>query len=144
MDTMGLSAMQIIVDNALQELGHGPWEGRPYNELYTDEALARMRLLGKDFKFEGGESMNDAAARGFDWLEREAPYETEIPEQYFAFTHGTLMKTMVGHILGWERQVIYEKKINNTGAVLLRGRGRDWNIIYDGVDPTDLRLPSLL
>jgi broad specificity phosphatase PhoE len=84
LDAMDLGDMKIIIQDELQELGHGPGEGklavRRTRQVFTTPSRLWARIL------EGDESMNDIACRGWSWLEREFSEPTAETQVCFVFT----------------------------------------------------------
>lgn len=105
-----------IVEEAIQELGQGIWEGRPRIDAYTDSVLEDIARLGKDFKLERGESMNDVGHRMHKWISETfaAPNVDGVADRYFVYTHGGAIKYLASHILDWSHQQTYEAEIDNT------------------------------
>ncbi len=130
LEAMGVGAPEIIVQDELQELGHGPWEGLPREKAYTPEAFIRMRREQKDFKFPRGESMNDVSRRVLGWLSIIFPEPTSEPEQYLVFTHAGTIKYPAGSILGLDHQQSYEQQVGNATLSLFLGSGNYWSVPY--------------
>lgn len=115
---MGLS-IEPIVHEDIQEQGQGSAEGKPRNEIYTEEVLQDILTHDKDFKLEGGESMNDVGERMLSWIKQTFSEEYgDSPLRYFVYTHGGAIKYLASHILGWRRQQTYETAIDNTSVNL--------------------------
>ncbi len=127
---MGLE-IEPLVQDALQELGQGVWEGRPRLEAYTATALENIAKLGKDFKLEGGESMNDVGMRMHGWL-TEAFNETagQKPSRCFVYTHGGAIKCLASHLHGWSHQQTYETQIDNASVSLFTKSNGVWGAVY--------------
>lgn len=127
---MGLETEPLVQD-ALQELGQGVWEGRLRSEAYTDTVLESIARLGKDFKLEGGESMNDVGIRMHGWIteafERAAARK---PARYFVYTHGGAIKCLASHLHGWSHQQTYETEIDNASVSLFAESDGVWKAVY--------------
>ncbi len=115
---MGLDT-EPLIQHAIQELGQGLAEGKPRTDVYTDAVRRDIARLGKDFKLEGGESMNDVGLRMRGWIsETFATADTEEPKRYFVYTHGGAIKYLASHILDWSHRQTYETEIENTSVNL--------------------------
>lgn len=66
--------LDVHVDDRLAESNRGAWEGRPITEIAErePEAWAAWRLGGAVFRFPGGESLGEHAARTAEALEQVA------------------------------------------------------------------------
>lgn len=124
-----------IVDEAIQELGQGIMEGVPREEAYTQKVMDEMEKLGKDFKFEGGESMNDVAKRMHNWLSEKFSEENEDSKLniVFVFTHGIAIKCLLSHMNEWDRETTFQTKIDNASITKLVRKTNekgltDWSI----------------
>jgi broad specificity phosphatase PhoE len=86
----------IQIETAVEEMSQGRFEGRPRDEVYTDEIKEQIELLGKDFSLpdEGAESMNDVAQ----------PDDTVL-----VYTHGIAICCYIGRLLGLSQQEIFER-----------------------------------
>lgn len=106
-----------VVDDRLQELSQGIHEGKLRAEVYDDEVIQRIGTELKDFRLEGGESMNDVAARKQEW----ANSVRAIGEHrtIFAFTHGFAIRCYVGELLGWSHAEIRANDVDNASATVI-------------------------
>jgi broad specificity phosphatase PhoE len=103
------------IEEAIQELSQGTAEGIPKAAVYTDEVLRDIERLGKDFKLNAGESMNDVGIRMYDWVTRTIPPD---PVRYFIFTHGGAIKYLASYLCGWDHRQTYETEIDNASINL--------------------------
>lgn len=128
---MGLD-IEPSVQDQIQELSQGAWEGHPRTEVYSDDVMQNLLRHGKDFKLDGGESMNDVALRMLGWMTKtfsvSAP--TETVQRSFVYTHGGAIKYLASHLLGWTHLQTYEAEIDNASVSLLAGHGGSWQITY--------------
>ncbi len=136
---MGID-VEPIIHESLQELGQGPYEGRLREEVYTPDVLSEIKKLGKDFKLEGGESMNEVGLRMFGWMDETfaGTNENSSIERYFVYTHGGAIRYLVSHILGWSHRQTLETFIENTTISLLVRKEGDWSVEYVGQHATEL------
>lgn len=135
---MGLD-IKPLIQNAIQELGQGFAEGRLRTEIYTDAVKDDIARLGKDFKLEGGESMNDVGQRMNGWI-TETFIAEEVTEssRYFIFTHGGAIKYLASHILGWSHQKTYETEIDNTSVNLFTLQDGLCDVVYLNRDAKEI------
>ncbi len=103
-----------IVDDRLQEMSQGQYEGTVRAEIYNQERKARAIAEGKDFKLETAESINDVAFRKGAWSEEARSRNGH--HVIFAFTHGLAIRCYVGDLLGWSRDEILAHETDNASA----------------------------
>ncbi len=128
---MGLTHEPVVHD-ALQELSQGVCEGRLRSEVYTPKVLADITRLGKDFRLEGGESMNDVGLRMLGWATETLAAEPARAEgeQILVYTHGGAIRYFASHILDWSHQKTYETEIANASVSLLTYGDGQWDVEY--------------
>lgn len=126
LQSMGIN-QPITIDDRLQELGQGVSEGKPRDAIYTTQVMNDILRLGKDFKLDGGESMNDVARRMASWA------ETNIASKggrHFAFTHGGAIKYWASSILDMSHLDTYRTEIDNASFSLFTHTGGQWKVAY--------------
>ena len=111
---MGL-AIEPFLDDRLQELDQGEWTNQP-RTLYDDPDIKReMERLGSDFTPPGGESMNDVYMRTAAFFASlVTPTSVTADRHIWVHTHGVVIKTYVGKLLGWTHERTYKTPIDNT------------------------------
>lgn len=111
--------LEVWVDDRLAESRRGAWEGRPIPEIAAQEpdAWAAWRLGGADFRFPGGESLGEHAARTAEALARVAT--GALPA--LVICHGGTIRCAVA--LGHERglDAFHELDVPNAHVVRLDG-----------------------
>lgn len=121
----------IYIEDEIQELSQGPWEGRLRSETYTDEVMTNILRLGKDFKLEGGESMNEVGVRMHNWaLDRFGSGGDFGPGRYYVYTHGGAIKYLASHLLDWNHAHTYATEIDNTSVSLFTLTGNQLEVAY--------------
>jgi broad specificity phosphatase PhoE len=128
---MGLDIEPIILDD-LQELSQGIHEGRPRVEVYTPDVLRDIEAQGKDFKLEGGESMNETGERGYSCIDEEFKGVEPDPEPLvvFGITHGGTIRCIASKILGLSHAATYAIRIDNTSLNLFPRINDVWRVAY--------------
>lgn len=127
---MGLSAIVPCQQDALQELGQGIAEGKLIEE---------MARLGKDFKFEGGESMNMVGERMNAWIQKTFPGAPRCrSEEYFVYTHGIAIKSLVSYVLRWGHQQTFETAVDNTSVSLITIQDGRYDVVYPNRNAQDM------
>lgn len=106
-----------VLDDRLQELSQGFSEGLLRTQVYTDAVIARIGIESKDFRLDGGESMNDVALRKRAWAEEALAVEGH--EHIFAYTHGFAIRCYVGDLLGWTHEEIRANDHANAHATIV-------------------------
>lgn len=134
-DTMQLKA-SIIIDDDLQELDQGNWTGRNRTETYSPSTLANIARLGKDFRPDAGESMNDVGARMMSAITRigNAHAQSTHTAKGIIFTHGIAIRCLASTIDNWPHKQTYETVIPNVSVSLFVRRAGEWQIHYIGKD----------
>lgn len=130
--------LDLVYADALQELDQGEWVGKPRDEIYTEETLAEIRRLGKDFHAPAGESMNGVGRRMHEWAENAIPpdealdWSNDEEPTYIAFTHGVAIKCFASELYGWDEDRTYRTQIGNaTLSSFVRVDGT-WQLEYIG------------
>ncbi len=134
LSTMGITIEPIIQDE-LQELDQGEWTGRIRSEVYTPEIFELMELHAKDFKADGGESMNEVGLRMYSHIDTFAGLAPQVdgrPLRVFAFTHGLAIRCLAGHIENWDRKQIYTTETPNGSVSKFLSRSGVWRVEYIG------------
>lgn len=127
---MGLDVRPLVHD-ALHELGLGQGEGKLRSEVYTDTVSQDIARLGKDFRLEDGESMNDVGLRMNGWItETFAGESNEEPQRHFVYTHGGAIKYLASRILDWDHQRTYRTEIDNASVNLFVLEGGVCSVMY--------------
>jgi probable phosphoglycerate mutase len=113
--------LEVWVDDRLAESRRGAWEGRPIPEIAEQEpdAWAAWRLGGAEFRFPGGESLGEHAARTAEALARVATG----PVPALVVCHGGTIRCAVA--LQHERglDAFHELEVPNAHVVRLDGSG---------------------
>ncbi len=124
-------AFDLSVHGDLHEMGQGQWVGRPRAEVYTDAVKADIARLGKDFKLEGGESMNEVGLRMLNRLNDRINQTTaDEPLTYFVFTHGLAIRCLVSHLFDWSHEQTFTTSTPNTSITRLSYSGKWWKLDY--------------
>ena len=126
---MGIDTEPTVDDN-LQELDQGLWVGRNRNETYTDEVLANIQLLGKDFKADGGESMNEVGARMLAAVSTIADRHAHDSEAVtgILFTHGLAIRCLASIIHDWSHKQTYETQTPNASVSIFTRAAGEWHV----------------
>lgn len=130
-----LAEMGVLCDlsihDDLHEMGQGQWVGRPRAEVYTDAVKADIARLGKDFKLDGGESMNEVGLRMLNYLTANmSDNPGDEPLTYLVFTHGLAIRCLVSHLFDWTHEQTFTTSTPNTSVTRLSYGGKRWNLDY--------------
>ena len=118
---MGLNR-QVEVDDAVQELDQGDWEGKVRDEIYTSEIKDLMKAMNGNFRSPNGESPRDAARRMYASLSSHA--ETlEEDGAVHVYSHGFAIRSLVGMLNGWNHQEVLLATTDNTSLTRLKYDG---------------------
>lgn len=88
--------LPVSIDDNLQELSRGDWEGALHAEKDTPEELQRMVDEGMNYRTPGGESFHDVQARMLRAV------ETVPKGTVWMFGHGLAFRCLVGAVRGWD------------------------------------------
>ncbi len=122
-----MTDIPITEDDRLQEQHVGEWVGRVATEVFTDEQVAEIDRLGKEFRSPGGESFNDVGNRMYEWAN-----SISDSGRVFAFTHGGAIRCLASKIEFWSHPQTYQTRPDNT-SISLFTRSRDgWALQYVG------------
>jgi probable phosphoglycerate mutase len=123
-------ASEPMIEDSLQELDQGLWVGCNRNDTYTEEVLADIALLGKDFKSDGGESMNEVGERMLTVIssiaDRHATDNKVVTG--IIFTHGVAIRCLASTIHSWSHKQTYETETPNASVSLFTRSGSEWNV----------------
>jgi len=126
-----LDAMMIDIpvdeDDRLQEQHAGEWVGRVATEVFTDEQVAEIDRLGKEFRSPGGESFNDVGGRMYEWAN-----SISNSKRVFAFTHGGAIRCLASKIESWSHPQTYQTRPDNMSISLFTRNGNYWALQYIG------------
>lgn len=125
------TAMEPIIDDDLQEMTQGDWEGLPRTVYDEPRVKAEMARLGLDFAAKNGESMNMVANRALRSLGRLAATvldASDTPQHVLIYTHGVCIKSTVGKMLGWTHRQVYLAKIDNVSRTRLAYTAGTWEV----------------
>jgi broad specificity phosphatase PhoE len=129
LSAMGIDMEPQITDE-IQEQSHGLSEGLPRIGVYTPEVLRQIDRLGKNFRLEGGESMNDVGERMDDWVYETFDNDDHIGGRFFIYTHAGAIKYLASHVEDWGRQRTYETEVGNATLNLFLLRDGDLSLEY--------------
>lgn len=129
---MGLD-IEPTIAYEIQEMDQGDYVGRPRLEVYTPEVLAEIKRQGKDFKLEGGESMNGVGQRMYDWVEQTV--STEDGRRTVVFGHGLAIRTLVSMLHDWSHAETLASETGNTSITTLDYRDAAWGLRDLGTTP---------
>ena len=115
-ESLGLPRDGYAVDDRLQEMNHGIWEGHPRNDARTlDPAAYDARLRDKwNVPIPGGESYLDVAKRAQSWI-------CDLSVDTFSVSHGAFIKILRGLFAGLDWRET--SALDEPQGVLFRLRG---------------------
>jgi broad specificity phosphatase PhoE len=127
---MGLT-VEPLLDDRLQELDQGEWTNQPRSLYDEPDNKAEMERLGGDFAPPGGESMNTVYGRTAASLgSLVTRFANEGPRHIWVHTHGVVIKTYIGHLLGWSHEQTYKTAIDNASLTRIVHDGDTWRVIF--------------
>lgn len=126
-----------VVEHDLQELDQGLWTGRLRTETYTPDVLAEIARQGKDFKADGGESMNETGQRMLRAASviADRHVDDDGTQRGFMFTHGFATRCLASTINDWSHQQTFETETPNASISLFTRTSGVWKMEYIGKKP---------
>ncbi len=122
----GFTLESVVQDERLLELDQGAWEGKPREEIYTSETLAKIRADPWEFRPPQGESQRDVEERMYRWMKQTAlPVHDGV---IAVFTHGMAIKCLLRKILDFDSKMTYKLEIDNTAITHLRYDLYGWHL----------------
>lgn len=97
--TAAAAGLDTEIDDDLREIDFGRWEGLSFSEIAAadPEAVERWARLDPDFRFPGGESLQEFRERVRRVAQR---IETGSPRRICVLTHGGIIRALLCHWLG--------------------------------------------
>jgi broad specificity phosphatase PhoE len=96
-EALGLDPQQIAVETAVQELGFGVWEGKPFWELKASPLYPAHPEDRYSWRPQMGESYEDGHARIKHWL-------GTLDRPTVVVAHGAIGRCLIGEIAGLPRR----------------------------------------
>lgn len=100
-DALGLESRQIATAPAVQELGFGVWEGKPFWELKASPVYPAHPEDRYSWRPQDGESYEDGHARINDWLDT-------LDRPTIVVAHGAIGRCLIAEIAGLPRRDLVE------------------------------------
>jgi alpha-ribazole phosphatase len=115
------------LDEALQEIDFGRWEGKRFEEIAAGDPdrVREWAALAADFSFPGGEAFGAFQERVVAAAERMIadPAETVV-----AFTHGGVIRLAVCHFLGLEARDFLRFDVEPASLTEFRRENGEWGL----------------
>ncbi len=118
-EALSLEPQQITIDPAVQELGFGIWEGRPFWELKASPVYPAHPEDRYAWRPERGESYEDGHARINAWLDG-------LDRPTVAVAHGAIGRCLVAEIAGLGRRELVEIEMRQGCYCRLRDGQAEW------------------
>jgi uroporphyrin-III C-methyltransferase/precorrin-2 dehydrogenase/sirohydrochlorin ferrochelatase len=111
----------------LREIDFGSWENRTFAEVFESDPInaAHWAKLNGDFEFPGGESLESfqrRVVRAADAIVEQA-YADESCERAFIYSHGVVLRFLIGHWLGLPLPAYFSLEISRGSISTLSMRG---------------------
>lgn len=128
------------VDERLIELSQGHAEGTRRSDSLTPNVLASRIAQKKDFRFTGGESMNQAALRLHNWVDDIRASHTKN-DTVLVITHAMLTRSYVSFLLDWSFEMTLKNELDYCACVIIEIDGpvnppliRGFNVPIENVE----------
>ncbi len=127
-ESAGYDVQRILYDPRLVEIKRGEWEGQAIQDIYTQDEVLRMDLLGMDHGSPGGESMHDVGGRMMGWLVDTVFYKPEWTDQrdIVVFSHGLAIRCLLQRVLGFNPEAAWRWRTDNTSISTIRHDEWGW------------------
>ncbi len=120
---MGLE-IEPIIDDRIQELRQGDWEGKPREEIYP-YVQQQIKELGWNFKAPNGESQYEVEQRMIAFANN---CHLMYPDKILGvFTHGMAIKCLLRSIEDWPPETTYKRDLDNTAISIIQYHGDRWH-----------------
>lgn len=126
---IGFPLEKIVVCEDLLEQNQGDWEGKPRQEIYTPEILAKINSDNWHFTPPNGESQRAVEERMLGWINQNlvTRYADNISAGIFG--HGTAIKCLLRGIMGFSPKITYKIAIENTSITRLNYNEKGWHVL---------------
>ena len=152
----------IIQTLRLREYDAGDWTGVSRKATITKDINLRMGFLNHSFQPPNGESLSEVERRASGWLEDSILYNPMMQKaaveaktegrilKIAAFSHGMTIKTLLHHIMGFDKNFTWKVSIYNTSICRLSFGSVGWGLgcINDishlsSLNPNDIYSPEV-
>lgn len=117
---------QLVIDETIEELCQGDWEGRPRGECYTPETMEAIKRDNWNFKAPNGESQKEVEERMLRFIHEWQQNKGEAVNA--VFTHGIAIKCSLRGIYDWLPEMTYRTAIENTSLTVMRHQQGLWHV----------------
>ncbi len=107
----GIGGIQVQIENGIEEVLYGRWEGRVFHELVNDEEYLRYREQPLTTPTPGGETIGQVQDRGVRAVRRAL--EANPGMRVLFVSHGDIIRTVLAHFLGVELQQFRRIRVDN-------------------------------
>ncbi|MCB1378194.1 MAG: histidine phosphatase family protein [Alphaproteobacteria bacterium] len=118
-EALSLDHQQIAVEPAVQELGFGVWEGKPFWELKDSPVYPAHPEDRYHWRPQGGESYEDGQQRMRRWLDG-------LDRPTVVVSHGAIGRCLVAELAGLARRDLVELMMRQGCYCRLHNGRADW------------------
>jgi len=115
----------LIIDETIEEIHQGDWEGKPRIECYTEECLKQINQDNWNFKAPNGESQREVKERMMICIKK---WMKKKDDTNAIFTHGVAIKCVLRGIYNWDPAMTYTTDIHNTSLTELEYKKDVWHV----------------
>ncbi len=117
----GIGGVQVRIENEIEEVLYGHWEGKVFHELINDEEYLRYREQPLSTPTPGGETIRQVQDRGVRAVRRAL--EANLGKRILFVSHGDIIRTVLAHFLGVELAQFRRIRVDNAtfSAVQIAG-----------------------
>ena len=104
-------------DERFHEVSQGEFEGKPREDVYTDEVIQQLQRDGLDGKLPGGESLADAQQRMYQALIEIHGSQPNGP--VLIHSHGLAIRALAGKLIDADKPTILTMKTPNLSVTTI-------------------------
>lgn len=104
-------------DERFHEVSQGEFEGKPREDVYTDEVIEQLQRDGLDGKLPGGESLADAQRRMYQAMMEI--HESQPDEPVLIYSHGLAIRALAGKLVAADKPTILAMETSNLSVTTI-------------------------
>ena len=117
---------RLIIEETIEEISQGDWEGRLRTECYTEEAYAQIAADNWNFKAPNGESQREVETRMMAFTNKWIENSTDATNA--VFTHGIAIKCLMRGIYDWNKKMTFPTDMHNTSMTVVEYKNNGWRV----------------
>ncbi len=107
----GVGRIEILIDERLEEVRYGAWEGKTYHQLVKDESYINYRKAPLESSTPGGETIRDVQERGVAAV--DAAIMAHRGKRLLFVSHGDIIRTVLCHYMRLDLKHFHRLRVDN-------------------------------